>query len=431
MAQVMARNGFIILFVAFLCSCTKQPQGKLILRIDGDKQQGSGLGTQVFRFSDVNDDGMPEIVAAAPFERANDIGVYCGRTGNLLHRVEKNREEYLLRYFTVVRDLNGDGISDLVSPDTWFNRGLWFFSGKDGTPLFKAKVSSPTFVEPRVIVTPDKNGDSHPDVAIRQEKELWVISGSDGSILDKTGPLVDTDEYVQYNRMPDVDGDGFDDIVAFLDEEKRLDENRFMTRNQMWYLSSGSWKIVQGPVDLPLNQTPRRYTFADVNADGIVDAVCCDIGGGKPAGSVLLVVSGRDGSELWRVNGADVAGGSAMARVDVKTGEVEERYSDIQFGECVCVLPDINGDGVADIATGHPTLHDEAGGVNGCIYLFSGKDGQILDTIWSPDRNTRIGNSLAAFADADLDGRPDLLAGAQSATVDGKKKVGSILIFRL
>jgi hypothetical protein len=271
MVQALARNGFIILFWAFLCSCAEQPQGKLILRIDGDRKQDSGLGTQVFRFSDVNGDGMPEIVAAAPFNRSNNIGVYCGRTGNLLHRVEKNREEYLLKYFAVIRDLNGDGINDLVSPDTWFNRGLWFFSGKDGSPLFKAEISSPTSVEPRVIVTPDKNGDSQPDIAIRQEKEMWVISGSDGSILDKTGPLVDTDEYVLYNRMPDVDGDGFDDIVAFCDEQKRLDDNRFMTSNRMWYISSGSWKIVQGPVDLPLNQIPILPDMTLDEAQRILD----------------------------------------------------------------------------------------------------------------------------------------------------------------
>jgi hypothetical protein len=150
--------------------------------------------------------------------------------------------------------------------------------------------------------------------------------------------------------------------------------------------------------------------------------------GGSPRGSVLLALSGKDGSELWRVNGCEVEGGAKMVTVDAKTRQEVSKYTDVNFGKTTVLFPDINGDGVADVATGHVELANRERKTAGRIYVFSGKDGSLLKTIFSPEANLPIGASIMPFVDRNFDDIPDILVGVPAASVDGKKGVGSILI---
>jgi hypothetical protein len=69
-------------------------------------------------------------------------------------------------------------------------------------------------------------------------------------------------------------------------------------------------------------------------------------------------------------------------------------------------MGDLNGDGCADLAVG-------SWGASTDVFLYSGKDGTLIDTIHSGGiPQDGFGRSLANAGDLDVDGSPELLVGA-------------------
>jgi hypothetical protein len=84
-----------------------------------------------------------------------------------------------------------------------------------------------------------------------------------------------------------------------------------------------------------------------------------------------------------------------------------------QFGQSVSMIPDVNGDGVADLAIG---AHSEAVGGNphaGRVHLYSGATGALIRSINPPTAQPigTFGWAVAGVPDANGDGRGDILVG--------------------
>jgi hypothetical protein len=298
------------------------------------------------------------------------------------------------------------------------------FSGKDGTLLFQTDEKLRFDHDPpRVLSLPDKNGDGIPDIALEQPtRSLLIFSGKDGKKIDELEPPKDGEDIVLYNVAPDIDGDGFSDIIG-LHNVNRVPQACFYSSKDFSHLSE--------MFPIPVQMRPTVYACADLNDDAFPDIALVHHTGGKPEGSLLVALSGKDGRELWRVNGTDVDGGSKMLVVDAGTKKMVGAYRDIKFADSLAVLPDMNGDGVPEIATGHADFFDREHKIAGCVFIFSGKDGQLLRSILSPDNSCRIGVSVAAFADANFDGVSDLLLGAPTAAVAERKEAGCVLLMRM
>jgi hypothetical protein len=414
--------------------CTNNANKAVILRIDGAGNRGSGMGAQVEQFADVDGDGVPEIMAAAPYGGPGTLVVFSGATGNVVYTIDSELNKYYLKVFTFVPDLNEDGIEEIAAPDTGSGPGLWVFSGKDGAPLFE--MNERLYIDedepPRVLSVPDKNSDGVIDLALEQRtRNLIVFSGKDGSKITELDPPATFNDHVLYHQAPDIDGDGYADILGFTSARRQINENRFRMITRAKFLSSADFRQIGDSFDILVDQRPHECACADLNGDGTPDVVASHSSGGLPQGSVLLAVSGKDGRELWRVNGIDVQGGSHIMGVDAKTGEVVSSYTDVGFGHAIALLPDVNGDGVPDVATGHTKLFDRESRVMGQVHVFSGKDGALLKKVFSPDNNSVIGMSIAPFADANFDGTPDILTGIPGATANDRKEVGGILVMAL
>jgi hypothetical protein len=106
----------------------------------------------------------------------------------------------------------------------------------------------------------------------------------------------------------------------------------------------------------------------DVDADGVPDVIA-----GAPAGNYALVIGGRDGRVIWRLDAAAENEG---------------------FGTQVGDVGDLDGDGHADVVIGAPTA--DHGGVDaGRVYVFSGKTGAILWTAEGSAAGERLGSTVA------------------------------------
>lgn len=127
----------------------------------------------------------------------------------------------------------------------------------------------------------------------------------------------------------------------------------------------------------------------DADGDGVPDVVA-----GAPVGNYALLLSGRDGRVLQRLEAA---------------AEAEA------FGTQVADIGDANRDGYDDVAVGAPTA-DHAGDDSGRVYVFSGRDGSLL---WSADglaAGERLGSTVGGGT---RDGVTWILGGADQGPSAG------------
>jgi len=84
------------------------------------------------------------------------------------------------------------------------------------------------------------------------------------------------------------------------------------------------------------------------------------------------------------------------------------REKEGHFGRGVAALPDMDGDGVPDLAIGAPHERDK----RGVVGIFSGATGSFLRQIRGPEPKSQFGYSLTAIGDINGDNVPDLAIGA-------------------
>jgi hypothetical protein len=124
----------------------------------------------------------------------------------------------------------------------------------------------------------------------------------------------------------------------------------------------------------------------DVNADGVPDVIA-----GAPGADRAYVLSGQDGSVLHVLKA-------------LRSGE--------SFGQATSGAGDQNGDGHADLLVGAPAGSATAEGA-GKVYVFSGKDGSVLQVIDGQERGDAFGSIVAGPGPR---GGTRILVGAPGAT---------------
>lgn len=138
---------------------------------------------------------------------------------------------------------------------------------------------------------------------------------------------------------------------------------------------------------------------ADLNGDGIPDYLVGASGddtGATDAGAVLLL-SGADGTELFRV-----------------VGVIENQ----RLGWQVCSTGDLNGDGLSDFATSSKRDNGQ-NYPSGLVHLWSGANGSLLRTYTTANSFDRFGYALSNVGDVNADGLDDLLVGAPEDSWQG------------
>ena len=122
--------------------------------------------------------------------------------------------------------------------------------------------------------------------------------------------------------------------------------------------------------------------LGDVDGDGITDIVTSAPTHGDHAGRIYVYSVGN-GRLLWSADG--------------QPGD--------ELGTGVEGIGDANGDGIPDAAASGPSG-------SGVAYIYSGRDGRVLQSFRSTRTDELFGNHISAAGDVDGDGRADLIIGA-------------------
>ena len=364
---------------------------------DSGGRSGDRFGGALAVVGDVNGDGVPELVAGSPHAdvQGGDSGAVAlldGATRAVLcHGQIPGGVAYdnLGSGVAGLGDVNGDGVPD-------------FAAGAPGHDL-KATAAGAVVVYSGAVTGATCS-------------VLAKLTDPDGMANDRLGEGVAGPGDVTGDGVPDLAaGAPTDDTarggsdagsVVIFDLAKALADSAAADR---------AWKKVEDPAGEPSGQFGAVLeALGDVDLDGRPDLAVGvsrdDSQGGVDAGSVV-VVSGRTGQVLRKL--ADPAGST---------------YT--YLGTSVARVPDLTGDGVAEVAAGAP--NDDRGGVADCggVVVFNARTGAVVLKLQDPTGagSDQLGTGVAAVADVTGDGKAELLGGATYADA-GATDAGRLVLF--
>lgn len=206
------------------------------------------------------------------------------------------------------------------------------------------------------------------------------------------------DDHMGYatSALDDVDGDGFDDVAVGMP----LSDSSGLTNNGRVAVLSGrdgAWIYAIDGVGAGENFGYALDAVGDVDGDSVRDLIV-----GAPFFSEASSNGGR----------AVVLSGANGALVANFSGPVGSR-----MGTAVAGLPDMNGDGIADIAIGAPYAN-YGGPSSGRVWAFPGGVWTGAGT-FDGTPGDLLGSAIDGIDDFDGDGVGDLIIGAPFADPTG------------
>ena len=375
--------------------------------------KGALFGWAVSELRDVDGDGVTDAIIGevdGGSKMQGRVWVYAGRTGHLLFRRSGRAGEQDGYAIADVGDVNGDGVSDVISGAVGQAGDIghaYVYSGATGKTIvrlrghhhgdmFGAAVSS----------AGDLNGDGVPDLLVgapgagADTGHAYVISGRTFRTIRVLSAHRRADEFGDgVAHTADLNGDGVPDLIVGASGKDpghgavdvysgRTGKLLFRIRGEHGNAAFGQF-FVAG--------------VGDVNGDGVPDIYIGDYASNNAgaAGGYAAVYSGVDGARLhaWRGAAGEGMGPGRTAG-------------------------DVNGDGVPDIIVGNYTSSDGAKAA-GKAQIFSGATGKRLRTLTSTTSNENLGFDAVGIGDTNGHGTPDFLISAANRDtvyiVDGNR----------
>jgi FG-GAP repeat len=354
---------------------------------------------------DVDGDKIKDMVTSAPtFQRNNQpagrVYVYSGKSGKLLWTQTGQSGENIGQVVEGAGDVNGDRVPDVITCSP--NSGkAYVYSGKDGKILLTltGKDAAEAFAS-SVNHAGDQNGDGFADVLVgapgnaQTIGKAYLYSGKDGSLL--------------LTLEGERAGDGFGSTVAgdkkgktaLLSIGAPTGGNRptgkvyvyaGMTRTPKFVIDSDETGARLGMMFLSV--------VGDVNKDKVPDIYASDWNNSAKGAATgrIYVHSGADGKRLYTLTGEAAGDGFGIGTADVG---------------------DVNKDGYDDLLIG-AWQHASAAASGGRVYLYSGKDGNLLQTITCRTPGDTFGFDATGIGDVNGDGVIDFLITSAWSNVKG------------
>jgi len=341
------------------------------------------------------------------------LQLLSGRTGEVLDELGGLRVETAIR----LGDVDGDGVPDFAATPVCYDRyfdppagSFTVYSGASRERLHDFGPRRLFDAGRRVLArSADLDGDGIDDLLVGspgspyggETSEVFLCSGVDGQLLRSLGSSSEKrDDFgAAICAGADFDGDGVGDlgIGAPLDERTGLD------KGSIWIFSGAAGSIVERFFGVaPMGRFGSSLAWVgDLDGDGRTELLV-----GAPGGEIghAYLISSRDRRVRFSWRSERPLG---------------------WFGSSVCGTPDLDGDGVLDLAVGAPgsrlASHGPGGALlsyrTGGVVLISGGDGRILGCLAGPKPGwdlspKNLGHCLDSAGDLDADGVRDLIIGA-------------------
>ncbi len=391
--------------------------GAAVSVINGD-EAGVRFGASVAGAGDVNGDGFADLLIGAPAPGGPALGaayVLLGSAAGVPSGDASSAAATVLEgdaagdlFGTSVSsagDLDGDGFDDVVvgaSNDsrTLPNAGAAFvftgsavgLTGGDASDVAAAVIegaSQDDSFGDRVARAGDVDGDGYADLLVGAN-QADINGGSSGAVYVFAGspsglPSGAADSLAAATLFGessgdrfgmaagpagDVDGDGYDDIVA---GAREADDNGNSSGSAYVFLGSGAG-LVGGSAESVAATILQGDAAFDLFGDAVAGAG--DVDGD---GFADIAVNGRESIYLFLGSSTGPTSGIAS---DVANTLIEGS-GNIQLGKVIASAGDVDGDGFSDVAVSAPAA-DDNGSNTGTVYLVHGNGGDGTDSGWRP-----------------------------------------------
>jgi hypothetical protein len=391
---------------------------------------GSAMGRTIAGGSDLDGDGVRDFFVAAPGARSQKgiVRAYSGANRNEIFRIigpawrpDGGGPDDFGSALTAVGDLDGDGAEDLLigvpldNVGTGFNHGsAYVYSTASLMPIHQfSGTQAQAGLGHGVARMQDVDGDGVQDFAVgapgdglgsSQVGAVRVYSGQSGAVLYT---VRGTRNQFGFGRtlgaIDDLDGDGLDDLMIG-------DRDALLLAGQVTVVSGVDGSLLYRVDGLTAGGALSWSMAAidDVNNDGLQDLLIGAPYGGSDLTGYAMVCSGADGSLLTLYAGANAQD---------------------TLGWSVASAGDVNGDGVGDYLVDAPQYFVSSPQI-GYANLYSGQTGSLLYRFDSNASGASAGRVVAGLGDLDSDGCSEIAIGKPNAANSAGDPAGRVTLYR-
>ncbi len=376
---------------------------------------GHEFGWEARAAGDVDGDGAIDAVCTAPgnqpgADASGLVYLYSGKSGELLWIDKGEPGDQLGLGVESAGDVDADGRPDVIAGAPGVDRAI-VYSGATGLRLFTLSGSEDDAQSfgGNVSSAGDVDGDGHADLLVGAAAaaagagRVYVFSGRTGARLASWEGAGAGDAL-----GATVAGAGRGAALLLVVGAPGAGEG---ARGQVLVYRDLSGKpafvIEADETGAALGQM-FVSVVGDVDADGVQDVYASDWANGAkgPFTGRVYVHSGVDGRRLLTLTGEAPGDG---------------------FGIGPARAGDVNGDGHADLVVGG-WQHRSAALSGGKIYVYSGKDGELLESFTGKIPGETLGFDADGLGDVDGDGRYDYLVTSAWSLIRGVRSGRALVV---